>query len=77
MHWIDGTVLGVYLVAMLGIGIWLTRGVKVTEDFFLAGRQLPFWAIAMSLVVSDIGALSRDSRADRPAPALALMAHGG
>lgn len=57
MHWIDVAVISCYLVAMLAIGIWLTRGIKDSEDFFLAGRRLPFWAIAMSLVVSDIGAL--------------------
>lgn len=57
MHWLDTTVVVTYLCATLALGVWLARRVKNTEDFFLAGRKLPFWAIGMSLVVSDIGAL--------------------
>lgn len=34
----------------------MSWGVKSSKDFFLAGKSLPWWAVAMSLVVSDIGA---------------------
>lgn len=57
MHWLDLTIVVVYMLAMLAVGLWLSRGVKGSLDYFLAGRNMPFWAIAMSLVVSDIGAL--------------------
>ncbi len=57
MHWIDTSVVVLYLAGTLGLGLWLARRVRNTGDFFLAGRKLPFWAIGMSLVVSDIGAL--------------------
>ncbi|HIA46734.1 MAG TPA: hypothetical protein EYN96_01875, partial [Candidatus Hydrogenedentes bacterium] len=30
---------------------------KTGDDYFLAGRSLPWWAIGMSLVVTDIGAV--------------------
>jgi SSS family solute:Na+ symporter len=53
----DGTVVGLYLAATLALGLLLTRRVSSTADLFVAGRRLPFWAIGMSLVVSDIGAL--------------------
>ncbi len=45
-----------YLLAVVALGLWMSRGVKSTKDFFLAGKSLPWWAVAMSLVVSDIGA---------------------
>ena len=45
-----------YLVSVTALGLWLSRGVKSSRDFFLAGRTLPWWAVGMSLVVSDIGA---------------------
>jgi len=45
-----------YLVGVTVLGLWLSRGVKSSEDFFLAGKTLPWWAVGMSLVVSDIGA---------------------
>jgi len=57
LHWLDLSVIAVYLAATLALGVWLTRRVKDTTDLFLGGRRLPFWAIGMSLVVSDIGAL--------------------
>jgi len=45
-----------YLVGVTGLGLWISRGVKSSRDFFLAGKTLPWWAVGMSLVVSDIGA---------------------
>jgi SSS family solute:Na+ symporter len=45
-----------YLVGVTGLGLWLSRGIKSSRDFFLAGKTLPWWAVGMSLVVSDIGA---------------------
>ncbi|NQT16398.1 MAG: sodium/solute symporter [Planctomycetes bacterium] len=45
-----------YLIGVTGLGLWLSRGVKSSKDFFLAGKTLPWWAVGMSLVVSDIGA---------------------
>jgi len=45
-----------YLLGVLALGLWLSRGIKSSRDFFLAGRTLPWWAVGMSLVVSDIGA---------------------
>jgi SSS family solute:Na+ symporter len=45
-----------YLVAVTGLGLWASRGIKTSRDFFLAGKSIPWWAAGMSLVVSDIGA---------------------
>ena len=53
---IDYVIFLVYLAGVLGFGIYLTRAVKSSGDYFLAGRRLPFFAIGMSIVVSDIGA---------------------
>lgn len=57
MHWIDVSVVGLYLAGTLLLGLLLSRRIRSSGDLFLAGRRLPFWAIGMSLVVSDIGAL--------------------
>ncbi len=45
-----------YLVGVTALGVWFSRGIRTSKDFFLAGRSLPWWAVGMSLVVSDIGA---------------------
>jgi len=43
LHWIDATVIGVYVLAILLIGKALSHGVKGQGDFFLGGRSLGKW----------------------------------
>ena len=54
---IDITIILVYMAGVLVLGLYFSRYVKGGGDFFVAGRALPFWAIGMSVVVSDIGAM--------------------
>lgn len=54
---IDITIIIVYMVGVLALGVYFSRYVKDGSDFFVAGKALPFWAIGMSIVVSDIGAM--------------------
>ncbi len=53
---IDIVIIGIYMVGSLALGLFCTRYVGTTEDFFTAGKALPFWAIGFSIVTSDIGA---------------------
>ena len=53
---LDIVIVAVYLLGITALGLWVSRGVRTTEDFFLAGRSLPWWIAGLSLVVSDIGA---------------------
>jgi SSS family solute:Na+ symporter len=53
---IDAAIIVIYLVGITTLGLWAGRGVRTSNDFFLAGRSLPWWVAGMSLVVSDIGA---------------------
>ncbi len=53
---LDLTIVVFYLVAVTAFGLWASRGIRTTKDFFLAGRSLPWWVAGMSMVVSDIGA---------------------
>ena len=46
-----------YIFGILLLGYYFKRFVGSSEDYFLAGKSLPFWAIGMSIVVSDIGAM--------------------
>jgi solute:Na+ symporter, SSS family len=53
---LDIAIIIVYLVGITALGLWASRGIKTSQDFFLAGRSLPWWVAGASLVVSDIGA---------------------
>ena len=52
---IDYAMLALYLIGTMGLGVYLGRRIRSGSDFFLAGRTLPWWAIGMSLVATDIG----------------------
>jgi hypothetical protein len=57
---IDIAIIAVYAVSLLGIALFVSREPaghdKDTEDYFLAGRALPWWAIGASLIASNISA---------------------
>lgn len=57
LHGIDYFIIIAYLIGMLLLGYYFKRFVTTSDDYFLAGKSLPFWAIGMSLIVSDIGAI--------------------
>ena len=52
---LDYAILAVYLAGTVILGLMIGRKVTTGSDFFLAGRNLPWWAIGFSLVASDIG----------------------
>ena len=56
LSFFDLSVILAYMGGIVVIGTYYGKYVKSAHDFFLAGRALPFWAIGMSIVVSDIGA---------------------
>jgi SSS family solute:Na+ symporter len=57
---LDYTVFAVYAVIILGVGLWVSRNkegkTKSTEDYFLASKSLPWWAIGASLIAANISA---------------------
>ena len=57
---IDIVILVLYAVLILGVGLWMSRskdGVdKTSEDYFLASKSLPWWAIGASLIAANISA---------------------
>lgn len=57
---LDIAVFVLYLVVIISIGLWVSREkkghVKNTEDYFLAGKSLPWWAIGASLIAANISA---------------------
>ena len=47
---------GVYFIVSLSVGLWVGRKEKnVADDYFLAGRKLPWYAVALSMTGSNIG----------------------
>ncbi len=53
---IDLFIVIAYLVAIPVFGIYFRKYVKTEEDYFLAGKMLPWWVISMSIIGTNIGA---------------------
>ncbi|MHC4443749.1 MAG: sodium:solute symporter family transporter [Planctomycetota bacterium] len=50
------TVAGIYFLITLGLGFWVARNERNrTEEYFLAGRKLPWYAVSMSMTGSNMG----------------------
>lgn len=52
----DWIVLGGYFALLVGTGFWLSRRQKGTEDYFLAGRAMPAWAVSISVLATSLSA---------------------
>ena len=58
MKTLDLIVLVVYLVVVVGLGIWLAKRSKTTEGFMAAGGALPGWAVGLSIFGTFVSSIS-------------------
>jgi len=54
----DWLVIIVYLGAMIALGVWFGRDQQSTRDYFLGGRDIPWWGIGASIVATETSALT-------------------
>ena len=52
------SVLAAYLISLVGMGFYFSKREKSTEDFFLAGRRIPWWAAALSIYGTQLSAIT-------------------
>ena len=50
------TVLLIYAAALMGVGLWIGRGVRNSADFFVAGRRLGPSLLFSTMLAANIGA---------------------
>ena len=55
---LDLGIIVLYFGATLGLGLWVTRGQRTSGDYFLGARNLPAWAILLSIVATETSALT-------------------
>src|ERR1700690_3481706 len=58
LTWPDFIVMAALMAAMLGLGYWKGGGQATTKDFFLARRQIPWWAACLSFVATEVSAVT-------------------
>ena len=57
-HVLDYLALIGYLVVIVGIGIYFSRRENTTNDYFLAGRRVPWWAASLSIFSTYLSAVT-------------------
>ena len=55
---VDWTVLFGYAFLVIAIGIKTGRQEKTTNDYFLGGRRMPWWAVMISIYATSLSALT-------------------
>lgn len=58
MHWIDWTIVAAYLVWIVWDGVRLTKRSHELRGYFLASRSLPWWAVGLSVMATQLSAIT-------------------
>jgi solute:Na+ symporter, SSS family len=58
MHPVDWAIIGIYLTWMVWDGLRLTKKSHELEGFFLGGRSLPWWAVGLSVMATQLSAIT-------------------
>jgi len=69
---IDWVIIVAYLLGMIGFSAWLGRGQSDSDDYYVGGRNLPWWAVGISTMATQASAISFIS-----IPAFVALKEGG
>jgi SSS family solute:Na+ symporter len=58
MHWINWLIVVVYLVYVVTDGLRRAKGTRHIEGYFLANRDLPWWAVGLSVMATQLSAVT-------------------
>lgn len=58
LHVSDYAVIITYLLSIGALGIYAGRKENTTDDYFLAGRNMPWWLACVSLLATEISAMT-------------------
>lgn len=72
MNYLDWIVITVYITFLIGLSSYLSRRQGNVEDYYLGGRSVSWWAIGVSTMATQLGAISFIS-----APAFVALKPGG
>jgi SSS family solute:Na+ symporter len=53
---LDYSILGIYVLVVIGIGFVLKRHMKSASDFLLAGGSIPVWVTGLAFLSANLGA---------------------
>jgi SSS family transporter len=54
----DWAVIILYLLGIIGLGVWFGKDQHNTRDYFLGSKNVPWWGIGLSIVAAETSALT-------------------
>src|SRR5690349_2925629 len=54
----DWAVIVLYLLGIIGLGVWFGKDQHNTRDYFLGSKNIPWWGIGLSIVAAETSALT-------------------
>jgi len=72
MTTIDWALLAVYMLALIAMSVFLGKGQENAEDYYVGGRNLPWWAVGLSTMATQCSVVSFIS-----IPAFVALKEGG
>lgn len=54
----DWAMILLYLLGIIGLGVWFGKDQRTTRDYFLGSRNVPWWGIGLSIVAAETSALT-------------------
>ncbi|HKD82158.1 MAG TPA: sodium:solute symporter [Candidatus Angelobacter sp.] len=58
LHIVDGTIIVAYLIGITLFGLRFRKSQRSLRDYFLADRNIPWWAISLSIVAAETSTLT-------------------
>lgn len=56
LSWVDYTIIGTYFSFVIGIGVFLKKRVKSSNDFLMGNRSVPLWITSLAFISANLGA---------------------
>lgn len=72
MTLLDWVIIALYMAFMIGLSVFVGRGQENQADYYVGGRNLPWWAVGISTMATQSGAISFIS-----IPAFVALKEGG
>src|SRR5947199_1603358 len=54
----DWIIIVLYLLGIIGLGVWFGKDQHNTRDYFLGSKNIPWWGVGLSIVAAETSALT-------------------
>ena len=56
LHFVDYSIIALYFLFVVGIGIMLKKKIKTSNDFLMSNRSIPLWITSLAFISANLGA---------------------